>query len=230
MRMGDLAAHVRNQLIRGVLVVLPLLITVWLLKFLFGIVSGNVTPAVIAVLRANGVDGFERLPLSLAIPLFGLALTLLLVYLVGLVAGNLLGRRALAVVESTILRIPLVKSVYGAARQLLDAFAAGGSGAFSRVVLVEYPRKGVWTLAFVTKELAGPPLPGAAPSARRSLMLFLPTTPNPTSGWLVTLPADDVLDLDLSVEDGIKLVVSGGIVTPSDFAARIQAPAPPAEP
>lgn len=223
MRMRSFAGHFRDQFIRGLLVVLPLLITVWLVRFLFRVVSDNMTPAVMAVLAASGVPDLESLHVRFLVSLFGLVLTFLLIYLVGVSAGNLLGRRAVALVESYILKVPLVKSIYGAARQLLDAFTVGGSGAFSRVVLVEYPRAGAWTLGFVTKEFDGASLPPQAGSSQRTLLVFLPTTPNPTSGWLVALPAADALEIDLSVEEGIKLIVSGGIVAPDDFVARVRA-------
>jgi uncharacterized membrane protein len=117
-------------------------------------------------------------------------------------------------VESWILRIPLVRSIYGGARQLLDAFNATKSGGFSRVVLVEYPRKGLYTVGFVTNER-----PGTGGTVKE-VFVFLPTTPNPTSGWLALVPMDQVIDLDVSVEEGVKLVVSGGIVVPPGVTGK----------
>jgi uncharacterized membrane protein len=117
-------------------------------------------------------------------------------------------------VESWILRVPFVRSIYGGARQLLDAFNATKSGGFSRVVMVEYPRRGIWTVGFVTNERPGS---GADPS---EVFVFLPTTPNPTSGWLALVPIEQIIDLDLTVEEGIKLIVSGGIVLPPGIVGR----------
>jgi uncharacterized membrane protein len=121
-----------------------------------------------------------------------------------------------------VLRIPVVKGIYGAARQLLDAFTFGEKKTFSKVVLVEYPRKGLWTIGFVTTEkehrlgnLPGPAVP-----------VFLPTTPNPTSGWLLFVPLDDLIVLDLPMEEAVKLVVSGGIVGPDDIGPLQKAPGP----
>jgi uncharacterized membrane protein len=217
---GEAWAHVRHNLLRGILVLLPAIITLWLLRLLFGLISANVTPTVVAVLRAAGVQGLDGWYLRVAAPLIGFVLTLLLVYLFGLIAANLVGKRLLAMAEQAILRIPIVKSIYGGSRQLLDAFNVGGSGGFSRVVIAEYPRLGVWTIGFVTNEtptsLAGC---GAAP-AEGMLFVFFPTTPNPTSGWLAMIPASSVQDLGVSVEEGIKLIVSGGIVTPPNLSAR----------
>lgn len=210
--------HVRDRFVRGFLLVLPLLLTIWLLRILFAIVHDNVTPLLFAFLRAVGLGGLEGWHAKITVPLIGFLLTLLVVYLIGLVGANLVGRRMVHAVESWILRIPLVKSIYGGARQLLDAFNATKSGGFSRVVMVEYPRKGIHTIGFVTGER---PTPGGASN---EVFVFLPTTPNPTSGWLALVPKEQVIDLDVSVEEGIKLIVSGGIVVPPSFSAKDAVP------
>jgi uncharacterized membrane protein len=209
---GSILAHTRDRLVRGLLLLLPLVITVWLLRLVFGIVSGNFTPIVVAALRAAGIDPEQSGQIRFVIPLIGLCLTLLTVYLVGVIGVNLLGRRIFAAFERGILKVPLVRSIYGASRQLLDAFSVGSQGGFSRVVVVEYPRRGVWTIGFVTNEISGK-YTGAAADAR-FIAVFLPTSPNPTSGWLALVPAEDVRDLPLTIEEGITLIVSGGIVTP----------------
>lgn len=218
-------AHVRDHLVRGLLLLLPLIITIWLLRLLFGLISNNVTPWVAQVIRAAGFHGLDDWRARFLIPLIGVFLTFLVVYLFGLLAANLLGKRLFTLFEEVILKIPFVKTVYGGSRQLIDAFNVGNKGGFSRVVAAEYPRVGVWTVGFVTNEVGG----GAA----GSLLVFFPTTPNPTSGWLAVVPAADVVDLDMSVEEGIKLIVSGGIVLPEgperrawvgDLAARAGRP------
>ena len=217
----DTWAHVRHNLVRGILVLLPAIITLWLLRLIFGLVSDNVTPTVLAVLRAAGVHGLEGWYLRAAVPLIGIVLTLLVVYLFGLVAANLVGRRLLEVAEQAILRIPVVKSIYGGSRQLLDAFNVGGQGGFSRVVVAEYPRAGVWTIGFVTNESTTSLAQAGDPHPEGTLFVFFPTTPNPTSGWLAMVPASEVHDLGITVEEGIKLIVSGGIVAPPNLSARI---------
>ncbi|HEX4823161.1 MAG TPA: DUF502 domain-containing protein [Candidatus Polarisedimenticolaceae bacterium] len=216
--------HVRTHLVRGLLIVLPTIITLWLLRILFGIVSDDITPLVVRVLPALGIEDPGGWRTRFAIPLVGVVLTLLLVYLIGLLAANLLGARIVAWLEALILRIPLVKGVYGAARQLLDALGSGGKGAFSRVVLVEYPRPSVWTLGFVTNERRAR-VPGRDGSID-TLMVFFPTAPNPTSGWLALVPVSDLVDVDLTIEEGVKLIVSGGIVTPDALSERIRRPDP----
>lgn len=217
---GDVWAHLRRNLLRGILVLLPAIITLWLLRLLFGLISDNVTPTVVGVLRAAGVQGLDGWHLRVAVPLIGIVLTLLLVYLFGLIAANLVGKRLLEMAEQAILRVPIVRSIYGGSRQLLDAFNVGGSGGFSRVVIAEYPRLGVWTIGFVTNESLTSLEGCGAPAEQQMLFVFFPTTPNPTSGWLALIPSSSVHDLGISVEEGIKLIVSGGIVAPHNLAAR----------
>ena len=197
---------------RGAVLVLPALITIWLLRLLFRILDANVTPYVRLVLESMGMPGLERWFARLGVPIIGILLTALFVYLIGLLAGNFLGRRLGVALESYILRVPLVRGIYGGARQLLDAFTPGGRQAFSKVVAVQYPRAGVWTLGFVTSEV-----PYSMPredGRDECLPVFLPTTPNPTSGWLALVPREELRVLDMTVEEGVKLIVSGGIVVP----------------
>jgi uncharacterized membrane protein len=144
-------------------------------------------------------------------------ITAILIYAIGVIGSNFTGRRWLRWFESWILRVPLVRNVYGPLRQLLDSFGSGRDENFSRVVLVQYPREGLWTMGFVTTEkrhtFAG---------EKHKVPVFLPTTPNPTSGWLVFADEDDLLTLDLTVEDAIKLIVSGGIVGPQDLGGFVR--------
>ena len=232
MRPHPALAGIRRNLLRGLFLILPLLITIWLLGILFELIDAQVTPIVLSVLAWAGVPISELKLARLILPIVSLLLTGLFVYLLGLFVGNLAGRRIVAFVESVILRIPLVKGVYGSARQLLDAFSLTGERTFSTVVMIEYPRRGLWTLAFVTNDRVHH-VPLKDGSGRDLVSLFLPTTPNPTSGWLMLVPTDDIIVLDMTVEDGIKLVVSGGIVAPDNLGTRIrghslaQAPVPP---
>jgi len=216
-------SHVRTHLVRGLLIVLPTIITFWLLRILFTAISSNVTPWIVRVLKALGVRGLEDWHATFVVPMIGVVLTLAVVYLIGLIAANLVGQRVVAWVEAGILKVPVVKGIYGGARQLLDALGSGGKGGFSRVVLVEYPRAGVWTVGFVTNESLA-----KVPSGRgtvEAVMVFFPTSPNPTSGWLALVPVAALLEVELSIEEGVKLIVSGGIVTPEALSHRIRRPA-----
>ena len=216
--------HLRQTLLTGLAVVLPLFITLWLLSALFRLVDGAVTPWVKKALLLTRLPLASRPGLleSLA-PVIGLLITLLLIYLAGLLSTNLFGVRILCAFDRLILRIPVVKAVYGGSKQLLEALSATGKGSFSQVVLAEYPRKGVYTVGFVTRESIRTvsPAMGQQPMAA----VFLPTTPNPTSGWIAILPREGLIPLSLSVEEGLKLVVSGGIVLPKRWETSAGLPA-----
>ncbi len=213
-------AHFRRKLIQGLLLVLPLLITVWLLGILFNVINEFVTPYVRGVLVWTGIPGLERWFARLGIPIIGLVMTALFVYTLGLLAGNLAGRRFVRMIESQILKIPLVRGIYGSSRQLLDAFSITGKRAFSKVVILEYPRKGLWTLGFVTTEVEHL-MADDENGALSTVPVFLPTTPNPTSGWMILVPTRDLKVLDMTIEDGLKLVVSGGIVSPENLGSLV---------
>jgi uncharacterized membrane protein len=208
----------RRLFLTGLVIILPLVITIWLLRILFNLVHGVSTPFILRVLD------LLRLPLvddpafaTYLAPLIGLAVTLLVILLVGLLATNFLGRRFLAGFDRLMLRIPLIKGIYGAARQLLDALNRK-TDTFQRVVMVEYPRPGVYTIGFLAREDTTLWLSGAGNKKMPGYALvFLPTTPNPTSGWLAAVPDRDVIPLDMSIEDGIKTIVSGGLVLPAGW-------------
>ncbi|HKB07068.1 MAG TPA: DUF502 domain-containing protein [Candidatus Polarisedimenticolia bacterium] len=205
----------RGLFLTGLVILLPLVITLWLLRILFNLVHGVSTPVILRILD------LLRLPLvddpafaTYLAPLIGLAATFLLILLTGLLATNFLGRRFVAAFDRLMLRIPLIKGIYGAARQLLDALSRKND-AFQRVVMVEYPRPGVYTLGFLAREDTTLRLSGHGGKMKGFALVFLPTTPNPTSGWLAAVPDRDVIPLDMSIEDGIKTIVSGGLVLPS---------------
>jgi uncharacterized membrane protein len=220
----SLLSRMRRIFITGLIILLPLLITVTLLYFLFKIINAYITPLVrrLIDLIVSGVFGaalrdFEPFLRSLTIPI-GLLLTLLLIFLLGALGTNLIGRRILKSLDRLILRIPLVKSVYGAAQQLMQSIRFSHQAGFSRVVLVEYPRRGLWTMGFLTQEYPG----GMEGFDRGDLVsVFLPTTPNPTSGWLVVTPRSEVRLLDLTIEDGVKFIISGGIVGPPMISSSL---------
>lgn len=214
-RPGGLA-RLRQLFFTGLILVLPMMITVWLLVILVRLVEGLSSPLLLAILKLAR-PGFAENPVILAwvVPILGVFVTIGLVLLVGALASNFIGRKVVEGVERLMLRLPMVKWIYGPARQLLDAFGNQGA-AFRRVVAVEYPRPGVYTIGFLTR--SDTVLPREGDPMRDMSLVFLPTTPNPTNGWLAVVPNDQVVPLDMSVEDGIKLIVSGGLV-PSAPAA-----------
>jgi uncharacterized membrane protein len=216
--------HLRQRLLTGVVVLLPLFITLWLLSALFQLVDGTITPWVREGLSLTGIAFFQRPAFfRFVAPLAGLVTTVLLVYAAGWLSTNLFGVRLLRAFDRMMLRIPVVRAVYGGSKQLMEALNPQSSRAFTEVVLVEYPRAGVFTIGFVTRD--GLPLgPGGAREPLSTV--FLPTTPNPTSGWIAILPRSAITPLPLTVEEGIKMVVSGGIVVPPRWEAGSPPPGP----
>ncbi|RJQ06687.1 MAG: DUF502 domain-containing protein [Bacillota bacterium] len=192
--------RIRNYLVTGLIVLLPVVVTWQVLRWLFNLVDGLLR-GVVARVFGHPVPGV------------GLAVTILVVFLVGVLAANYVGRRLLDHGEAVMRRTPIVRSVYVTIKQITDAFVRRDQAAFKRVCMFEYPRKGIYTLAFVTS---------SAPvelkeRARQDLVgVFVPTTPNPTSGFLLYVPRSDIVILDMSVEAGLRLVISGGIVPPDE--------------
>ncbi|MEW5921708.1 MAG: DUF502 domain-containing protein [Bacillota bacterium] len=188
----------RKYFLTGIIVLLPLTITVYVLFFIFRLVDGLLSSLIEALL------GFP-------LPGLGMLLTFAFIVLVGLVATNVIGRRFISFLDRLFTRIPMVKIIYGATKQIIDAFSVQTHDAFRRVAIVEYPRQGVYAIGFVTGEGAGEV---QAKTARHVCSVFIPTTPNPTSGMLLLVPREEITFLEMSVEDGLKLIISGGVVNP----------------
>ena len=157
-------------------------------------------------LRPENLIGFK-------IPGLGVILTLVLVLVTGLIVANFFGRRIVGAWESLLSRIPLVRSVYGAVKQITASLFADASQSFREVVLVEYPRRGLWMLAFVTGDT---PKKFQSVAGQDLINIYVPTTPNPTSGFYIMVPPSDVKRLDVPVEVGLKMILSAGVVNPLD--------------
>ena len=201
----------KNDLIAGLLVVIPLATTIWL--------SITISSWVIRFLtrfpkQLNPFDGFNPVLVDLINLTIGLAVPLLAILIIGLMARNIAGRWLLDLGDRTVQSIPLAGPVYKTLQQLLQTVFQDSKTRFRRVVLVEYPRKGIWAIAFVTGAMTAANAP-----APKMLSVFVPTTPNPTSGWYAVVPETDVINLAISIEDAFKVILSGGIVGPNLAAA-----------
>ena len=200
----------RSTFVAGLFICLPLAVTLWTIQFVFSRVDNLLTPIVMDLGRILGLGPWLQAAWAdYAAPLVSVALGVLGIWLVGLVGGNVLGRQILGGLERIVLQIPVVRSIYGATRQFIEAFSPGAGRAFSRVVLVEYPRPGVWTLGLVTNT-HNPAI--SERTGKEVISVFLPTTPNPTSGWLAFVPDNELISLTMSVDDAFKLIVSGGVL------------------
>ena len=203
-RRRRLLTRLRNYVIAGVLVTAPLGITVWLAVRIVEFFDTRIRDMIPA-----GYNPEQYLPFS--IPGIGLICLVLFLGIVGYLTAGLMGRTLIRVGEQLLNRMPVIRTVYGALKQIFETVLASKSTAFRQVVLVEYPRRGIWCLGFVSGPTRGEV---STLTDGEMVNIFLPTTPNPTSGFLLFLPRKDVIPLSMSVEEGIKMVVSGGIVTP----------------
>ncbi|MES1025280.1 DUF502 domain-containing protein [Gloeocapsa sp. BRSZ] len=201
-----LKQDLKNDLIAGLLVVIPLATTIWLTVTIATWVIDFLTQI---PKQLNPFDGMHPLLVDLLSLAVGLTVPLFSILLIGLMARNIAGRWLLDVGEQLLQAIPLAGSVYKTLKQLLETLLRDSNGKFRRVILVEYPRKGMWAIAFVTGNISSDI---QSQLARPVLSIFIPTTPNPTTGWYAIVPEDEVITLKMSIEDAFKVVISGGIV------------------
>jgi uncharacterized membrane protein len=201
---------VKKYLIAGLLVWLPLAITIWVLHSVLGLldgVFGSIVSASQAVLPAGAHDTLELLRK----PGVGVVLMLGGLLLTGVFATNIFGQWALRQANRVVSNIPIVKSIYSSVKQVSDTLFSSSGNAFREAVLIEYPRKGSWTIAFVTGK------PGGEAAIHLSgdyLSVYVPTTPNPTSGFFLMVPRADAILLEMSVDEALKYVISMGVVAP----------------
>lgn len=204
-----LKQDLKNDLIAGLLVVIPLATTIWLTITIANWVIDFLTRV---PKQLNPFDGLHPILVNLLNILVGFAVPLLSILLIGLMARNIAGRWLLDVGEQIVQAIPLAGQVYKTLKQLLETLLKDSNGKFRRVVLVEYPRRGVWSVGFVTGAISNEI---QAQMPHKVLSVFVPTTPNPTTGWYAVVPEDEVVNLSISIEDAFKIIVSGGIVAPN---------------
>jgi len=207
--MERLKQDFKNDLIAGLLVVIPLATTIWLT---ITIATWVINFLIQVPKQLNPFDGLNPILVNVLNLLVGLAVPLLSILIIGLMARNIAGRWLLDLGERLLQAIPLAGQVYKTLKQLLETLLKDSNGKFRRVVLVEYPRAGIWAIAFVTGAMSNEI---QNQMSRPVISLFIPTTPNPTTGWYAVVPEADVINLSISVEDAFKIVVSGGIVAPN---------------
>ena len=209
-RKGRFRSHIRGYFLAGVLVTAPIGITFYISWLLIRWVDSKVTPLIPAAYNPETY-------LPFAVPGLGLIIVFIALTFIGWSTAGLLGRLWTRASEKALARMPVVRSVYAAVKQIIETILKQQSNAFREVVLFEYPRRGSWALGFITGQTQGEVQNLTADDV---VNVFLPTTPNPTSGYLLFVPRRELVILDMSVEEGIKMVVSGGIVTPPDRRPR----------
>ena len=192
----SLPARIRGYFFSGFLILAPLAITFWVTTWFIQLVDQEILPGRY---------------LSESIPGLGILLTVAVITFAGWAASGLVGRVVQRKSEELVARIPVIRNIYSGTKQIFEAVLAKRSNAFRQVALFEYPRKGVWSIGFLTGTTSGEV---QQRTSTETVNVFVPTTPNPTSGFLLFVPRADLILLDMTVEEGIKMVVSGGIVTP----------------
>ena len=199
-----LQRRIRNIFITGLLITLPIALTYFILQFLFKNLD-TLSPVFTKIL----IDMGAPIPEGFRIPALGLVITLLIVLAVGWFTTNFFGKQMINLGESLVEKIPFVRKIYKGSKQVVQSIAHADTTAFRKVVLLEFPRRGMLAIGFVTGSARGE----VQEYTREDVLnVFVPTMPNPTSGFLVFAPPEDLTEIDMSIEDGIKYVVSGGIV------------------
>ena len=195
----------KRYLITGLLVLVPLAITIWVLKTLIGVMDQSLL-LLPPSWRPEALFGF-------GIPGVGALLTLLIVLVTGMVATNFFGKRIILFWEGLLARVPVVKSIYYSVKQVSDTLFSDSGQAFRKALLVQYPRQGCWTIAFQTGHPGGDVVNHLKDDY---VSVYVPTTPNPTSGFFLMMHKDEVIELDMSVDDALKYIISMGVVTPDN--------------
>ena len=203
----------KKYLLTGLLIWVPLVITVWVLSILVGTLDQTLLLL---------PDAWQpRAWLGFNIPGLGVLLTLAVVLLTGMLGANIIGQRLVQVWESLLSRIPVVKSLYSSVKQVSDTIFSSSGQAFRKALLVQYPRQGSWTIAFLTGQPGGDV---ANYLTGEYVSVYIPTTPNPTSGFFLMMPRADVIELDMNVDEALKYIISMGVVSPENRSADVRRP------
>ena len=207
-------ASIRKWLLTGLLVIVPGVITVWVLNWIVGTLDQT-----LQILpnswQPDAVLGYH-------IPGFGVVLTLAILLLVGAIASNFVGRKLVSWGDALVSRIPVVRSIYSSVKQVSDTLFSESGNAFRTAVMVQWPHQGMWTIGFVTGSPSGElashlqQVPGAATAQDEFVSVYVPTTPNPTGGYLVMVRKSDCVELNMSVDAALKYIVSMGVVAPPE--------------
>ena len=193
--MNSITQNIRSKLFAGIATAIPLFLTYFLLKFLFQTLDDMSTP----ILDKFGIE----------IPGLGILLTLVLIFSLGALVTNFLGRKIFDLGEKIVKRVPIVNTIYSTLKQITDTFTKGTSETFEGAVYIQYPRQGLWTMAFISGQ-------SKTKDGVAYYHLFVPTTPNPTSGFFLMIPQSDAVPTGMSVEEGLKTIISGGMLAPEE--------------
>jgi uncharacterized membrane protein len=196
---------IKSILLTGFVAMIPVGVTLYIIAFLIRTMD-NLVKIIPHRFQPDELLGFH-------IPGLGIIITLILIFIIGLITKSYLGRKAVDLGEWIVGKIPFVSGIYKGVKQLVDAIFSDKHKSFRKAVLIEYPRKGLYSIAFVTGDSQGEV---QEKTVEKHINLFVPTTPNPTSGFYIMIPENDVIPLDMSVEEAFSLIISGGIISPNN--------------
>jgi uncharacterized membrane protein len=206
-----LKSNVRRRLLSGILLLMPFGVTLLVMRWLFRWVAGFIRPIITFIIsRLSQVPVIEAVPdiyITVSVATLSIVVLLVLLYLVGVIGQFVIGKRLIKVGETLLMRIPLVRTIYTATKQVAQAVSLPDSAAFKSVVLVEFPRAGFWAVGFLTGYIEDS-------TGKKFCKVLIPTTPNPTTGFFEIIPVEEVIETTLTVEDAFKTLLSGGIVSP----------------
>ena len=211
---SGLIAGFRNSFLTGLVVIAPVALTIWLIWSVIGWIDGFVLPFIPNLYHPDNIlNTIFGQDVAINIRGLGVVVFLLFTTFVGWIAKGFLGRSLIRVGENLVRRMPVVRSIYSGVKQIAETVFAQSDRSFEKACLIEYPRKGIWAVGFISTEAKGE-VKYKAKSNSDLLSVFVPTTPNPTSGFMLFFPRNDVIELEMSIEDAAKLVISAGLVYP----------------
>ena len=192
-------SSIRNVFVQGLFVVVPIALAFWVLRFIYNIIEG---------IAGNRINEWIDSTWGFRIPGIGILLMIVIVFIVGVLLQGRTGRWFVRGFQALLMRIPIVKAIYGPAQQLFDSFTGKSDSGFKRVVLIEYPKAGTWMVGFLTAT--------TVIDGHEMGVVYVATAPTPNSGWVAVVPIEEVYDIDMSVGDAMNLIFSGGIKAPSE--------------
>ena len=196
-----LGRKLRGHFLAGLLVVVPLSATAWILVWIFNTIDNILQPVIQPMLGRS-------------IPGVGFGITILLIYLIGAIASNVVGKSLIRWGEFLLAKVPLVRPVYNGIKQILESFSTPGKTGFMEAVLIEFPRKDIWTIGFITNEIP-------TQSGEAQLNIFIPTAPNPMSGFLQIVKEPEVIRTNIPVDKALRMIISAGKVSPTEITDRL---------
>ncbi|MCF6155631.1 MAG: DUF502 domain-containing protein [Candidatus Brocadia sp.] len=201
---------VRKRMLTGLLLILPVYVTFFVVKFLFSFVGGTLAPVIKKFLQFLGVALPKTSLDEFIITFLGLILTFLALYFIGIFAANFVGKAIINYFENLLTKTPVIRNIYSSVKQIINAVSLPGKQSFKRVVFIDFPKEGTKSIGFVT---------GATQynNEHKFISVFIPTTPNPTTGFLIYTTEDAVIDTNLTVEEAFRTLLSGGVLTPKDI-------------